>query len=311
MEKTFVKSHEVDDQKNWWGVKCQSPESIVVAKAGKISQKFLGAHVSANGGIHNAVKNAADIGCRSFALFLRNQRTWNAKPLDPNVAQLFIAAIQEYGYRSDMILPHGSYLLNAGSPNPENLRKTREVLVDEVKRCKALGIRMYNFHPGSAVKKISADQCIKTIAETVNYVIQRTSDVILLIETMASQGTTIGGKFGELRDIIHLVEDKSRIGVCLDTCHVFASGYDISNKEGYDNTMNEFGDIIGWQYLKAVHLNDSKGDCDSHLDRHETIGRGKIGITGFSLLMNDRRFDGIPMVLETPEGRYDEEMVKL
>uniref|UniRef100_A0A1I7TNT8 AP_endonuc_2 domain-containing protein n=1 Tax=Caenorhabditis tropicalis TaxID=1561998 RepID=A0A1I7TNT8_9PELO len=199
--------------------------------------------------------------------------------------------------------------MNAGSPEPEKLEKSREAMVDECRRAERLGIEMYNFHPGSTVGKCGREECMKTIAETIDYVVERTESIVMVLETMAGQGNSIGGKFEELQMIISLVKDKNRVGVCLDTCHVYAAGYDLRNQ--YEEVMRSFGEVIGWKYLKALHLNDSKGDLGSNLDRHEHIGQGKLGKETFRRMMRDERLDGIPWILETPEGKYPEEMMML
>uniref|UniRef100_A0A914D3B5 Xylose isomerase-like TIM barrel domain-containing protein n=1 Tax=Acrobeloides nanus TaxID=290746 RepID=A0A914D3B5_9BILA len=227
--------------------------------------------------------------------------------MEEDVVVRWKKAIEEYPFSMDQIIPHGSYLMNSGSPDSGTLEKTRIAMLDECHRCERLGILAYNFHPGSTTGKCTVDECIQTIADTINYVIENTKFITLVVETMAAQGNSVGGKFEELRQIIDLVKDKSRVGVCLDTCHIFAAGYDIRTKETYEETMNEFERIVGFNYLKAVHLNDSKGDLGSKLDRHEHIGKGYLK-TAFQWLMRDPRFDGIPMVLETPEGHYSQEM---
>ncbi|EGT49065.1 hypothetical protein CAEBREN_30297 [Caenorhabditis brenneri] len=280
-----------------------------VLRTAHLSQKNLGFHVSAAGGLEQAIYNARAEGCRSFALFLRNQRTWNHKPMAKEVVENWHRVILETGFPLDQIVPHGSYLMNAGSPEEDKLQKSREAMVDECRRAEQLGITMYNFHPGSTVGKCTKEECMKTIAETIDYVVERTESVVLVLETMAGQGNSIGGTFEELQTIISLVKDKNRVGVCIDTCHIFAAGYDIRTRGVYEEMMRKFEKIIGFSYLKALHINDSKGDLGSNLDRHEHIGQGKIGKTAFELLMNDERLNGIPMILETPEGKYPEEMM--
>ncbi|XP_028403465.1 uncharacterized protein LOC114526146 [Dendronephthya gigantea] len=263
-------------------------------------EKYVGAHVSISGGIHLSVERALAIGAKSFAMFLRSQRQWNAKPLSQSDADQFRTACEKHGFSPDSILPHGIYLMNCGSPDWETLSKSRQVLVEELQRCEMLGLTLYNFHPGSTCGKISVDKCLTLIAESINLAHQQTKYVIAVLENMSCQGNTVGGKFEELRGIIEKVHDKSRVGVCLDTCHAFAAGYDFRTKDGYERMMNDFENVVGLQYLKGVHLNDSKGELGCHLDRHENIGKGKIGSSGFEHLMNDPRLNGVPMVLETP-----------
>ncbi|CAK4690631.1 unnamed protein product [Aphanomyces euteiches] len=280
------------------------------------SRKQVGAHVSGAGGLENAIFNAAKIGARSFALFTRSQRTWTCKPLTDDTIQAFKQAMKDFGYSPNDVVPHGSYLLNCGSPDPDTLQKSREGLLDEVQRCEQLGLSLYNFHPGSTKGEIPVDKCLQLIAESIETTLDKTHNVTILIENMSNQGcvaclpvridtsshrSTVGGQFTELRDIINRISEKhrSRVGVCLDTCHAFAAGWDLRD-DAYEATMKQFDETIGLSYLKAVHLNDSKGALGCHADRHEKIGQGKIGIEPFRRLMNDPRFDGIPMVLETP-----------
>lgn len=275
------------------------------------SQKYVGAHVSVAGGLENAPINAAAIGAKSFALFLRSQRQWASKPLSDDTVERFKEECQKHGFSSRVILPHGSYLLNCGSPNSEVLRKTREALTDELQRCEKLGLTLYNFHPGSTCNEITVDECLDRIGETINLAHSQTKFVVTVIENMSRQGHTVGGDFKELRGIIDRVKDKSRIGVCIDTCHAFAAGYDLSTEEGFKVMMKEFESIIGLSYLKALHLNDSKGKLNCHLDRHENIDKGHIKKAGFQRIMHDPRFNNIPMILETPyfgDETYEKEI---
>lgn len=272
------------------------------------NSKFVGAHMSVSGGLQLAVSRAAAMGATSFGLFLRSQRQWAAKPLTQEAANLFRDACHQHNFAPHQILPHGSYLLNCGSPDATVLEKSRATLVDELKRCEMLGLVYYNFHPGSTCGVISREACMDLIAESINQAHKETTYVISVIENMCNQGNTIGGDFHELRGIIDRVKDKSRIGVCLDTCHAFAAGYDLATQEGFEKMMSDFESIIGLSYLKAVHLNDSKGKVGSHLDRHENIGRGNIGLDGFRRIMNDPRLDHLPMILETPETDYSVEI---
>uniref|UniRef100_G3MNX8 Xylose isomerase-like TIM barrel domain-containing protein n=1 Tax=Amblyomma maculatum TaxID=34609 RepID=G3MNX8_AMBMU len=275
------------------------------------NSKFVGAHMSVSGGLELAVSRAVEMGALSFGLFLRSQRQWAAKPLTQETANRFRDACREHNFAPHQILPHGSYLLNCGSPDPVVLKKSRETLVDELKRCEMLGLVYYNFHPGSTCGAISREACMDLIAESINQAHKETTYVISVVENMCKQGHTIGGDFHELRGIIDRVKDKSRIGVCLDTCHAFAAGYDLATQDGFEKMMSDFESIIGLSYLKALHLNDSKGKVGSHLDRHENIGRGNIGLDGFRRIMNDPRLDHLPMILETPETDYGVEIALL
>lgn len=200
----------------------------------------------------------------------------------------------------DHVMPHDSYLINLGHPEKDKLEKSRNAFLDEVQRCEQLGIKLLNFHPGSHLKKHSPEECLKTIAESINWALDKTEGVTAVIENTAGQGTNMGFRFEQLAEIIDSVEDKNRVGVCIDTCHAFAAGYDISNKQGFEKTFQEFDQTVGFNYLKGIHLNDSKKELGTKVDRHDSIGEGEIGLEGFRLLMQDERFDGIPMILETP-----------
>ncbi|EJW82255.1 DNA-(apurinic or apyrimidinic site) lyase [Wuchereria bancrofti] len=287
------------------------PIAQKVMQAAATSRKMLGAHVSVAGGLEQGFYNALSIGCRSFAFFVRNQRSWNSPPMKAEVVQAFRETAQKLKFPMDQIVVHGSYLINGGSCDMEILARARACMLDECKRCEQLGIIYYNIHPGSTAGKCTREECIKTIAATLNYVIDHTEYITILIETMAGQGNTIGGKFEELQQIINLVINKKRVGVCLDTCHIFAAGYDIRSEDRYKETFSEFENTIGLQYLRAFHINDSMGDLGSKLDRHANIGKGKLKLAAFRNLIADQRFDGLPMILETPEGDYAEEMIRL
>ncbi|MCD6179938.1 MAG: deoxyribonuclease IV, partial [Bacteroidales bacterium] len=238
---------------------------------------FIGAHVSASGGVQNAPLNANGINAKAFALFTKNQRQWKASPLKESSITLFKEYCEKYGYDPKQILPHDSYLINLGNPDKEKLQKSRDAFYDEIHRCEQLGLKYLNFHPGSHLRKISEDDCIKTIAESINITLDKTSGITAVIENTAGQGSNIGYKFEQLSGIINLVEDKTRIGVCIDTCHLFTSGYDIRTKSAFNKTFAEFDSIVGFNFLKGMHLNDSKPDLGSRVDRHESIGKGKIG----------------------------------
>jgi deoxyribonuclease-4 len=261
--------------------------------------KFVGAHVSASGGVFNAVENAVAIGAKAFALFTKNQRQWNAKELDSETIDKFKIALQKSGILPRHILPHDSYLINLGHPELEGREKSIEAFLDEVQRCSILGLDRLNFHPGSHLKKISEDECLSNISESMNRVLDKTSGVSLVIENTAGQGSNLGWRFEHLAQIIDKVEDKSRVGVCIDTCHMFSAGYDIRTREAYDKSWSEFDKIVGFNYLMGMHINDSKAKFGSHVDRHNSLGVGEIGIDAFKFIMNDERMDDIPLILET------------
>ncbi|XP_058872673.1 probable endonuclease 4 isoform X1 [Acipenser ruthenus] len=265
-----------------------------------IRRKLIGAHMSIAGGLWNAVQGSVTIGGCVFGMFLGSQRSWKSQPLDEKAVARFRQACSQHGFTPDRILPHGSYLLNCGSPKPDVYEKSRAMLIDELKRCEQLGLTMFNFHPGSTLHDITVEECLDRIADSINHAHQHTTGVTTVIENMSCQGNTVGGKFSELRGIIDRVKDKSRIGVCLDTCHAFAAGHDLSAVGGVKKMLDEFDWTVGLQYLKAVHLNDSKGKLGCHLDRHENIGEGEIGLEGFRQIVNEPRLDNMPMILETP-----------
>ncbi|RMH62142.1 MAG: deoxyribonuclease IV [Calditrichaeota bacterium] len=274
--------------------------------------KYVGAHVSAAGGVENAPENARAIGARAFALFVKNQRQWFAKPLSPARIEAFKRKCSEYDYDMNFVLPHDSYLINLGSPDPEGLEKSRRSFLEEVKRCMQLGIKRINFHPGSHLKKISEAACLATISESLNLILSETQGVTLLIENTAGQGSNVGYRFELLARIIEGVEDKTRIGVCIDTCHAFAAGYDLVSAQGYAQTWRTFDEVVGRDYLKALHLNDSKKEMGSRVDRHASLGEGHMGWPAFRMIMNDPRMEDIPMILETPEpARWPEEIKAL
>lgn len=271
--------------------------------------KYIGAHVSIAGGVENAPVNARKIGAKAFALFTKNQRQWSAAPLTPESIELFKQRCEEYGYEAKHILPHDSYLINLGNPEKEALEKSRAAFLDEMQRCEQLGLDRLNFHPGSSLKKVSDEECLRTIAESINITLDKTQGVCAVIENTAGQGSNLGYSFEQIAYIIDRVEDKSRVGVCIDTCHAFAAGYDLKSESGFQETFEHFEGVIGFKYLKGMHLNDSKKGVGSHVDRHEDIGRGELGIAPFRMLMHDKRFDDLPLVLETPdEDRWAEEI---
>jgi len=263
--------------------------------------KYVGAHISASGGVENAPLNAHGIGARAFAFFTKNQKQWVAPPLTKKSIDAFRQRCEELDFRPHQILPHDSYLINLGSPDPEGLGRSRHSFTDEMKRCELLGLDRLNFHPGSHLGKISEEQCLDLIAESVNLALEKTAGVIAVIENTAGQGTNMGYKFEHLRHIIDRVEDKSRVGVCIDTCHAYTSGYDLASEEGFKKVFDEFERIVGFRYLKGMHLNESKKAFGSRVDRHDSLHRGELGDDVFSLIMNDPRFDDMPLILETPE----------
>jgi len=275
------------------------------------SNKFVGAHTSASGGVFNAVANATAIGAKAFALFTKNQRRWDAKELDAKTIDKFKKALDDSGILAKHVLPHDSYLINLGHPEEEKLIKSRTAFIDELQRCEQLGLDRLNFHPGSHLKEISEDECLTKISESINIALDKTSGVSAVIENTAGQGSNLGYKFEQLAQIIDKVEDKSRIGICIDTCHMFVAGYDIRTKEAYDKTWEEFEKIVGFKYLMGMHINDSKTPFESKKDRHHSLGKGEIGIDAFKFIMNDDRMNDIPLILETIDDTIWKEEIEL
>ena len=261
--------------------------------------KYVGAHVSASGGVYNAPINAMAIGAKAFALFTKNQRQWAAKELDTKTIDKWFKELEKSGIQAKHILPHDSYLINLGHPELEAREKSLNGFIHEIERCEILKLDRLNFHPGSHLRKISEEECLNNIAESMNKAIDVTKDVKLVIENTAGQGSNLGYKFEHLAYIIDKIEDKSRVGVCIDTCHMFTAGYDIRTREAYDKTWNEFDSIVGRKYLMGMHINDSKPELGSRVDRHDSLGIGKIGWDAFRFIMNDDRMNDIPLVLET------------
>ncbi|WP_187356377.1 deoxyribonuclease IV [Pontiella sulfatireligans] len=261
--------------------------------------KRIGAHVSASGGVENAPLNAAEIGANAFALFTKNQRQWVAKPLTAESIDAFKQNCADHGFSPEHILPHDSYLINLGHPDAEKLEKSRDAFLDEMQRCEQLDLKLLNFHPGSHLKLVSESECLSTIAESINWALDKTTGVTAVIENTAGQGSNLGFRFEHLAEIIDQVEDKARVGICIDTCHSFAAGYDLQTAESCATVFAEFEKVVGFNYLCGMHLNDSKKGLGSRVDRHHSLGQGVLGLEVFKYIMNDDRFDDIPMVLET------------
>jgi deoxyribonuclease-4 len=273
--------------------------------------KYIGAHVKTTGGVENAPLNAREIGATAFALFTKNQRQWVARPLSDESIRDFNENCKKAGYEPFQILPHDSYLINLGNPDPEALAKSRNAFVDEMLRCEQLGLGMLNFHPGSHLNRISEEESLALIAESINMALSRTRGVTAVIENTAGQGSNLGYTFEQIRYIIDRVDDRSRIGVCIDTCHAFTAGYDLKSRKGFGETFGYFESVIGFDLLKGMHLNDSKKGLGSRVDRHEQIGQGLLGLEPFKWIMGDSRFDNIPLVLETPDEDLWAEEIKM
>jgi len=289
-----------------------------------MNSKFVGAHTSASGGVFNAVKNAQEIGAKAFALFTKNQKRWDAKPLDTKTIDTWFDVLQKSGIQAKHILPHDSYLINLGNPDEQKLIKSRMAFIDELERCDILGLDRLNFHPGSHLVKLGAkdkrdvelvtkieNNCLDLIAESINVALDKTKNVKAVMENTAGQGTNLGYKFEHLAYIIDKIEDKSRIGVCIDTCHMFTAGYDIRTRETYDETWGNFDELIGSKYLMGMHINDSKPPLGSRVDRHHSLGEGEVGLDAFRFIMNDERMDDIPLILETIDSSIWKQEIEL
>jgi len=264
--------------------------------------KYFGAHVSAEGGVENAPLNAKEIGATAFAFFTKNQRRWESPPLSAKSISLFKENCAKMEFSTAQILPHDGYLINLGHPDKEALEKSRHSFNDEVLRAELLGLSLLNFHPGSHLNLITIDECLSRISESINRALEKTKQVTAVIENTAGQGSNLGFSFSHLAQIIDKVEDKSRIGICIDTCHTYSAGYDLKTETGYKQTWEEFDEIVGARYLRAIHLNDTKKEFGSRVDRHENIGMGLLGKDLFSRMMKDPRFEEIPIILETPDS---------
>lgn len=274
--------------------------------------KYFGAHVSAAGGVYNAPQNAHNIGATAFALFTKNQRQWFAPTLSPSDIERFRSECERLGYGPQQILPHDSYLINLGHPDSDGLQKSRESFVEEMHRCELLGLDRLNFHPGSHLGRIDLEGCLSRVAESINIALDKTSGVTAVIENTAGQGSNVGFDFEHIAYIIDRVEDKRRVGYCIDTCHSFAAGYDLSSAEACEKTFAKIDSIISLSYLRGVHLNDAMRPLGSRIDRHSPLGAGHIGWDAFEYIARDARFEDMPLVLETTdESLWSEEIAKL
>ncbi|MCF7792566.1 MAG: deoxyribonuclease IV [Candidatus Cloacimonetes bacterium] len=273
--------------------------------------KYIGAHVSIAGGVENAPGNANEIEAKAFGMFTKNQRQWKAKPFTNKNIENFKIDLKANGFKPEHVLPHDTYLINLGHPEREKLEKSRKAFLDELQRCEQLDLKLLNFHPGSSLGKISEEECLKTVADSINWAIDRTDDVIAVIENTAGMGNHVGHSFEQIAFIVEHVENKDRVGICYDTCHGFTAGYDIRTKTAFEKTFADFDKMIGMNYLKGMHLNDSKKEFASNKDRHESIGKGFIGLDAFKFIMNDKRFDNIPLILETPNSEIWKDEIKM
>lgn len=263
--------------------------------------KYIGAHVSISGGVENAPLNAAALKATAFALFTKNQRQWNAPAYSEEQVVAFKENCRKFNYTPSQILPHDSYLINLGQPDPEKRKRALEAFIDELKRCQQLGLDRLNFHPGSTLKLVSETEGCRIIGETVRIALDEVPGVTAVFENTAGQGSNLGFTFEQLALMLEMVDRPERVGVCLDTCHAFAAGYDLVSEEGFERTFAEFDALIGFSYLRGMHLNDAKGVLGQKLDRHDSLGQGNLGFAAFERIVTDKRFDNIPLILETPD----------
>jgi deoxyribonuclease-4 len=274
--------------------------------------KWIGAHVSAAGGVENAPLNAKAIGATAFAMFTKNQRRWRAKPLDRQSVEAFKQNLADSGFTPAQVLVHDSYLINIGNADAAKRQKSFDAFIEEIRRCEVLGLSLLNIHPGSHLNQVSEEECLGIIADAVNRALAVTRGVTVVLENTAGQGTSVGYRFEHLGTIIDKVEDKTRIGICIDTCHAFAAGYDITTDEGYEDTMEIVARTVGLSYLRGMHLNDAKSPLASRVDRHHSLGKGHLGLGTFQRIMQDKRLDRIPLVLETiDDSLYAQEIALL
>ncbi|CAL4319650.1 deoxyribonuclease IV [Buchnera aphidicola] len=273
--------------------------------------KYIGAHVSAAGGLKMAVIRAHELGATAFSFFTKNQRRWKSLPLSELEILDFKTACTKYKFKKSKILPHSSYLINLCHPEKKLLKKSRKAFIDELYRCQQLGLLYLNFHPGSFLREINKDKSLQLVSDSINIALEKVKGVSAVIENTAGQGTNIGFCFEQLFKIIQKVDDKSRVGICIDTCHLFSSGYDLRTEKDCRNTFKLFKEIIGFKYLKGMHLNDSKSTFNSRLDRHHNLGKGNIGIIPFNWIIKQKEFENIPLILETTDSSLWKQEISL
>lgn len=274
--------------------------------------KWIGAHVSASGGVRNAPENANRIGATAFALFVKNQKQWFVSDLNEEEIDAFKENCKKYSYKADQILPHAGYLINPANPDPEKRKKSLDSLVQEMERCRLLGLNRLNLHPGSHLGLVSEAEAVELVAKTMDLALEKVDGITLVLENTAGQGNGIGSDFGTIGSILSQMKFSDRAGFCLDTCHAYSAGYDLVSEEGYKKTLTEIEKKIGIKRLKGVHLNDSKTPFESKKDRHESLGKGSLGWDPFKRIMQDKRFNKVPMVLETvDETIWPDEIAEL
>ena len=263
--------------------------------------KYIGAHVSISGGVENAPLNAARLGANAFALFTKNQRQWSAPGYTGEQIAAFRENCRKYNFSPAQILPHDSYLINLGQPDKEKRQRALAAFIDELTRCAQLGLDRLNFHPGSTLKVVDDITGCRIIGETVRIALEEVPGVTAVFENTAGQGSNLGFTFEQLALMMETADIPERVGVFIDTCHAFAAGYDLASEEGFERTFEQFDKLIGFKFLRGMHLNDAKGVCGQKLDRHDSLGKGNLGFSVFERIAKDKRFDNIPLILETPD----------
>ncbi len=272
---------------------------------------YIGSHTSIAGGLENAAIEASKLGATAFGMFTKNQRQWAAKPITEEQSSTFRNTLKELGFSKDQILPHDSYLINLGNPDDQKRRQSLDAFIDELQRVEILGLDKLNFHPGSHVNKIDRKGSLALVSEALDEALSSTEGVRPIIETTAGQGSNLGSSFEEIAELLNNSRYPDRLGVCIDTCHIFAAGYDLRSEEAFEKTFEEFGRIVGFDKLEGMHLNDAKIALGSKLDRHESLGKGQIGIEPFIRIAQDPRFRGIPLILETIDSSLWREEIAL
>ena len=273
---------------------------------------FVGPHVSIGGGVDQAPVNAAALGSTGFGMFTKNQVQWHAAALSVANCTQFTASLKAHQFSPKQVLPHAGYLINLANPDETAHAKALASFIGEIQRCSDLGLQMLNFHPGSHLRKLEPMAACARVADSINEALRQTRGVTAVIENTAGQGGCLGSNFEELAAMIAGVQDQQRVGICLDTAHAFAAGFDLRTRDGLKRFADDFERLVGFQYLRGMHLNDAKVGLGSHVDRHESLGKGTLGWTPFEWIMKDRRFAGIPLIIETPdEALWPEEVRRL
>ncbi|HDS03132.1 MAG TPA: deoxyribonuclease IV [Firmicutes bacterium] len=274
--------------------------------------KCFGAHVSAAGGVHKAPERAAALGANAFAFFTKNQRQWASPPLSGEIISMFKTGLKKAGISPLHVLPHDSYLINLAHPEKGKREKSVHAFIDEARRVEDLGLLYLNFHPGSSLGCCDKKEALKNVATGINRAVSETQNCVYVIENTAGQGDQLGASLEEIEQILEKVTHRERTGVCIDTCHAHAAGYDLISEEGFSTFWILFEKALDWNLLKAMHLNDAIKERGSRVDRHASLGEGFLGWRPFQRIARDKRFDNRPLILETPRPEiWDDEIERL